>query len=180
MPPISPHRRLAHLTAAWGVLFALVHAYWAGGGAAGMNGDPADTLGPQLYIGFIALIGLASAGVALGLAQRPDRTLTRLARVGGAALLLGVAVGTGRWWVNWSLEGDGAAGVVTTLYFLLGGILFLALARSGRGHARREHADVVDVRGVVERPDDRADQRPRGVVPTGRRHAEQPVHAVRQ
>ncbi len=175
-----PSTRLAHLTAAWGVLFALVHAYWAAGGPIGMNGDPADTLGVQLYIGFIALIGLASAGVALGLARRPHRTLVRLARIGGAALLLGVAVGVGRWWVNWSLEGDGAGGVITTLYFLLGGILFLALARSDRGHARRERADVVDVRGVVERPDDRADERGRGVVPVGRRHPEQPVHAFRQ
>jgi hypothetical protein len=175
-----PTKRLSHLTAAWGLLFAAVHTYWAAGGAAGMNGEPADTLGAQLYIGLIALIGLASAGVALGLAERPHRILTRLARIGGAALLLGVAVGTGRWLVNWSLQGDGVAGVVTTLYFLLGGILFLALARSGRGHAHRERADVVEVRGVVERPDDGADERGRGVVPVGRRHAEEPVHAVRQ
>jgi hypothetical protein len=182
MPSTSPtptpaRRRLAHLTAAWGVLFAVVHAYWAAGGAAGMNGDPADTLGAQLYIAVIALIGLASAGVALGLAQPPHRTLTRLARVGGTALLLGVAVGTGRWLVSWSLNGDGVAGVITTLYFLLGGILFLALARS-RADAGRDHAHVVDVRGVVERPDDRADERRRGVVPVGRRDPQQPVHAV--
>ena len=173
-----PSTRLAHLTAAWGILFALVHAYWAAGGPVGMHGDPADTLGVQLYIGLITLIGLASAGVALGLARRPRRALVRLARIGGAALLLGVAVGAGRWWVHWSLDGDGVAGVVTTLYFLLGGILFLALARSGRGHARGERADVVDVRGVVERADDRADERGRGVVPVGRRHPEQPVHAL--
>jgi hypothetical protein len=175
-----PSTRLAHLTAAWGLLFAAVHAYWAAGGAAGMNGDPADTFGAQLYIGVIALIGLASAGVALGLAQRPHRTLTRLARIGGTALLLGVAFGTARWCVNWSLEGDGAAGVVTTLYFLLGGVLFLTLARSGSGHPHRERADVVEVRGVVERPDDRADERRRGVVPVGRRHPEQPVETLRQ
>lgn len=50
-----------------------------------------------------------------------------MARAGGAALLLGVVVGTSRWIAQGSLEGDGAAGVVTTLYFLLGGVLFTAL-----------------------------------------------------
>jgi hypothetical protein len=137
MPSTSSHRRLARLTGAWGLLFAVVHAYWAAGGTTGMNGDPADTLGAQLYIGVIALVGLASAGIALGLAHRPHHaTLTRLARAGGAALLLGVAFGTGRWAVNWSLDGDGAAGVVITLYFLLGGVLFLALARESAVRSR--------------------------------------------
>ena len=132
--PSTPIARLGHLTAAWGPLFAVVHAYWAAGGAAGMNGEPADTPAAQLYIAFIAVLGLAGAGVALGLARRPRPAFTRLAWIGGAALLLGVAVGTGRWLAQWSLEGDGAAGVVTTLYFLVGGVLFLRLSRLTHSH----------------------------------------------
>ena len=58
-----PTTRLSHLTAAWGVIFALVHAYWAAGGPIGMDGDPADGLAVQLYVGFIALIGLATLKV---------------------------------------------------------------------------------------------------------------------
>ena len=132
--PSTSISRLGHLTAAWGVLFAIVHVYWAAGGAAGMNGEPADTLGAQLYIAFIAVLGLAGAGVAFGLARGPRPALTLLARIGGAALLLGVAVGTGRWLSQWSLEGDGAAGVVTTLYFLFGGVMFLKLSRLTHSH----------------------------------------------
>jgi hypothetical protein len=120
--------RLAQLTAVWGVIFAVVHVYWAAGGEVGMNGDPADTLGAQTYIAFIAVLGLAGAAVARGLANGSRRpALILLARAGGAALLLGVAFGTGRWLADGSLDGDGAAGIVTTLYFLLGGLLFSAL-----------------------------------------------------
>jgi hypothetical protein len=120
--------RLAQLTALWGVVFAVVHAYWAAGGDAGTNGDPADTLGAQTYIAFIAVLGLAGAAVARGLARSSRRrTLILLARAGGAALLLGVVVGTGRWLADWSLDGDGATGIAITLYFLLGGLLFSTL-----------------------------------------------------
>jgi hypothetical protein len=50
-------------------------------------------------------------------------------RAGGAALLLGVAVGAGRWPADGSLNGDGVAGVATTLHFLAGGVLCSALGR---------------------------------------------------
>ena len=50
-----------------------------------------------------------------------------LARGGGVALLIGVVVGVSRWLVDGGLDGDGAAGVVTTVYFLLGGVLFSVL-----------------------------------------------------
>jgi hypothetical protein len=137
--------RVAQVTAGWGVIFAVVHAYWAAGGAAGMNGEPAGAAGVQAYIAFIAVLGLLGAAVAAGLVPgsrpRPGRRLLiPLARAGGAALLLGVAFSTGRWLVVGSLEGDGATGVVITLYFLLGGLLFstlgwrrdtLAFSRSG-------------------------------------------------
>ena len=124
---------LSRLTIAWAVLFAIVHFYWAAGGSAGMNGEPAEELGAQLYIGVIALVGLASGVIAYGLSRDPGRRLlVRLARLGGAALLLGVAVGTARWIADAGLGGDGAAGVVTTLYFLVGGALFLTLSRTAR------------------------------------------------
>ena len=128
--------RVGHVTVAWGVLFGVVHAYWAAGGAAGMNGDPADTLAVQSYIAFIAVLGLVGAAVAHGVvhglgARVGRRTLILLARAGGAVLLVGVAVGTGGWLVDGSLNGDGAAGVVTTLYFLLGGLLLTSLGWRG-------------------------------------------------
>jgi len=120
--------RAAQLTTVWGVIFAVVHAYWAAGGAVGTNGDPADTPGAQSYIAFIAAVGLAGAAVAGGLARGSRRrTLIMLSRAGGAALLLGVVFGAGRWLADWSLHGDGATGIVITLYFLLGGLLFSAL-----------------------------------------------------
>ena len=120
--------RVARFTAVWGVIFAVVHFYWAAGGEGGASDGGADSLGAQGYIAFIAVLGLAGAAVAGGFARGSNhRTLVLLARAGGAALLLGVAVGTGRWLANWSLEGDGAAGIVTTLYFLLGGLLFSTL-----------------------------------------------------
>jgi len=99
---------MSKITIAWSLVFALVHFYWAA---------TADGLGAQLYIAFIAVIGLASAVVA-------HRHHTRLAKLGGAALLLGVAVGTARW-----IAGDelGAGGIVITLYFLIGGVLFSLL-----------------------------------------------------
>jgi hypothetical protein len=134
--------RIGYVTAAWGLLFAIVHAYWAAGGEAGMNGEPADTLGAQLYIGFVAALGLVAAGVGIGLAERGnpplvDRVLVLLARAGGAALLIGAAVGTGRWVADGSLNGDGAEGVAITLYFLLGGLLFSLLGWRCRRVGRR-------------------------------------------
>ena len=78
---------MTRITVAWSLLFAIVHFYWAAGGPLGMNGEPADEIGVQLYIGVIAVIGLAAAVVA-------HRGHVRLARIGGAALLVGVAAGT--------------------------------------------------------------------------------------
>jgi hypothetical protein len=130
-------RRLAHLTAAWGIVFAVIHAYWAAGGGAGMHGEPADTVGAQVYIGLIALIGLLGAGVARAAVDHPHPVFTCLARLGGVVLLLGVAIGVGRWLSQWSLGGDGAAGVAITLYFLLGGILFSVLAARAPGAGAR-------------------------------------------
>ncbi len=111
---------MIRITVAWSLLFAIVHFYWAAGGPIGMNGDPADELGVQLYIGVIAVIGLAAAVVA-------HRDHVRLARIGGAALLVGVAAGTMRWLTDGGVGDDGASGVVITLYFLLGGVLFTVL-----------------------------------------------------
>jgi hypothetical protein len=137
-------RTLSHLSAvttAWSGLFAVVHLYWAAGGGLGMNGEPADTPGAQGYIAFIAALGLAGGAVAHGLAHGlgarvSHRTLVLLARAGGAALLLGVVVGTGRWLAEGSVEADGASGILITLYFLIGGVLFSTLA--WREDGRRE------------------------------------------
>jgi hypothetical protein len=121
--------RTAHLTAAWALLFAIVHVYWAAGGEAGMNGEAAETAAEQAYVGFVAALGLAGAAVALALGRAPRRAALLLARAGGAALLIGVAIGTGRWLAEGGLGGDGAEGVAITAYFLAGGLLFLALGR---------------------------------------------------
>jgi len=119
-------RFLPRLASLWALVFAAVHAYWAAGGATGMNGDPADTPATQGYIAFITLLGLGGAAVAHGLAQSRRRALVLLARAGGLALLAGVAVGSARWIADGSLGDDGTGGVVLTAYFLLGGLLFLA------------------------------------------------------
>jgi hypothetical protein len=67
-------------------------------------------------------------GLAPGSRSRLGRTsLIRLARVGGSVLLAGVVLGVGRWLADGSLDGDGASGVITTAYFLLGGALFSVL-----------------------------------------------------
>ena len=68
---------MTRITTAWSIVFAIVHFYWAAGGPLGMNGEPADEAGAQIYIGFIAVIGLAAAVVA-------HRGHRRLARIGGA------------------------------------------------------------------------------------------------
>jgi hypothetical protein len=127
---------ISDVTAAWAVLFAIVHAYWAAGGSAGMD-EPADSVGAQLYIAFIALLGLAGAAVALArvrtLAHR--RATMLLARVGGAVLIFGVLLGSVRW-----IVGDGSpdvGGSVITIYFLIGGLLFSALGRGRTARARR-------------------------------------------
>jgi hypothetical protein len=131
--------RIGYITAAWGLLFAIVHAYWAAGGETGMNGESAGTVGAQIYIGFIAALGLVGAGVGIGLAERANpplvhRALVLLARIGGVALLVGVAAGTVRWIADGGLGGDGAAGVAITLYFLAGGLLFSKLGWRGARH----------------------------------------------
>jgi hypothetical protein len=117
------------VTVAWGVIFALVRFYWAGAGIAG-----ADTPAARVYIAFIALIGLAGAAVADGLvhgwaARLGRRRLVLLARVGGAVLLLGVAVGVLRWLADGGLGDDGVGGVVITAYVFLGAVLFSLLGR---------------------------------------------------
>jgi hypothetical protein len=119
--------RVGQASVTWGVLFAVVHAYWAAGGEAGMA-DPADTVAAQAYIAFIAALGLVGAAVAQALVVGPRRpALVVLARGGAVALLLGVVVGALRWLEDGGLGGDGVAGVAITLYFLLGGLLFARL-----------------------------------------------------
>lgn len=127
---------VARVTVAWGVLFAVVHFYWAAGGTVAMDNGGATDAAAQAYIGFIATVGLLSAAVAHGFAHDWDarlgrRRLTLLARVGGAVLLLGVLGGVGRWLGDGGIGDDGVSGVVITAYFLLGGMLFSMLGWRG-------------------------------------------------
>jgi hypothetical protein len=133
MPPIRSISLslVAKLTVAWGVLFAIVHFYWAAGGTALGNGNVSDAAG-QAYIAFIAAVGLLGAAVGHGFAHEwgarlGRRRLRLLARAGGAALLLGVVIGVGRWLGDGGVGDDGVSGVVITAYFLLGAVLFSAL-----------------------------------------------------
>lgn len=130
---------LSALATAWGVVFAVVHVYWAaGGGAVGGGGGGDPSLGESIYIAVVALLGLLAAAVARSFA-RPwsarvgRRGLRALAGSAGFSLLAGVAVGIGRWIADGSRGGDGPGGVAITAYFLVGGILFAALAWRGRG-----------------------------------------------
>jgi hypothetical protein len=128
-------RRLGAVTAAWGIAFAAVHVYWAAGGTIAYDSNGQSGF-DSLYIGFVALIGLASAAIALGLCQawgiRVGRNRLRLlARAGGTLLGLGVALGVGRWVVQASIGDDGADGVAITAYFLVGSVLFSALGWLG-------------------------------------------------
>jgi hypothetical protein len=125
---------IANVTAVWAVLFAVVHAYWAAGGSAGAD-QPADSAGAQLYIAFVAMLGLIGAAVAWGRAHSHahQRATVLLARVAGAALLLGVLVGGLRWIAGDSLD---TTGIVITLYFLIGGVLYSMLGRADRAAAR--------------------------------------------
>ena len=88
-------------------------------------------LAAGLYIAFIAVLGLAGARSPTASHRQPTPPRL-LARLGAAALLLGVVFGTARWIADGSLGGDGAEGVVITAYFLLGGVLYARLADVGR------------------------------------------------
>jgi hypothetical protein len=57
-----------------------------------------------------------------------------------------VTFGTGNWLVEWSLDG-GTAGIVITLYFLLGGLLFSTL-----GWRSNTPASPQEIRAVAQRP----------------------------
>jgi hypothetical protein len=125
---------IANITVVWAVLFAVAHAYWAAGGSAGM-GHPADSAGAQLYIAFVAMLGLVGAAVAWARASHShahQRAAVLLARVAGAALLLGVLGGSLRWITGDSLD---TSGIVITLYFLIGGVLYSMLGRADRAVA---------------------------------------------
>jgi hypothetical protein len=146
--------RVSAATAAWGIVFAVVHFYWAAGGD-GAIGDDGSGLAASLYIGFIAVLGLLSAAVARGL-DRPWGArigygrLAVLARVGGVALLLGVVVGVGRWIGSGTLGDDGAAGVAITAYFLLGAGLFAVLGWREATPARS--AGPADLQRAAQEP----------------------------
>jgi hypothetical protein len=140
-------RRVTTATIIWGIVFTIVHVYWAFGGGSGLSHDGNASLGASLYVGFIALLGLAGTVVAYSL-ERPMgasigvRQLRLIARIGGIALLLGVVVGVGRWIAAGSLGDDGIAGIVITAYFFVGGIFYVLLGWSNQPlavAARHQH-----------------------------------------
>ena len=132
--------RLARATVAWCGLFAVIHFYWAAGGTAGMGGEPAETTGRRPTSRSSRSSDSSARASPPASSATPAAPPFCVARAGGAALLLGVVVGTGRWVIDGSLNGDGASGVATTLYFLLGGVLFLRLALPSQ--SRTKHARV--------------------------------------
>jgi hypothetical protein len=150
--PAVSTRRLGAATAVWGIVFAGCHFYWAAGGT--LAHDPGgQSLADSLYIGFIALLGLAGAAVARGMYQPwgiriGHHRLRLLARLGGVLLILGVAVGVGRWIVDGSLGDDGADGIVITAYFLLGGALFSRLGWLGNASPLRGGVSSTTPRGA--------------------------------
>ena len=98
---------------------------------------PPPSLGASFYIALIAVLGLAGAGLARGLCQPwgarfGRRRLRAVARLGAGMLLLGVAIGVGRWITAGGIGDDGVPGVIITGYFLLGGGLFAALSRASK------------------------------------------------
>ena len=130
-------QRLSAVTTVWCMAFALVHFYWAAGGEAGTRDGAASSLGMSFYIALIAVLGLAGAGLARGLCQPwgarfGRRRLRAVARLGTGMLLLGVAIGVGRWITAGGIGDDGVPGVIITGYFLLGGGLFAALSRASK------------------------------------------------
>jgi hypothetical protein len=91
---------LAHLT---------VGFYWA------VEGAGADTQAAQIYVAFIAVLGLLGSAVAHDVAPSSNtaQPARRLASAPGSP--------------DSSLNGDGAEGVAIAAYFLLGGALFSAV-----------------------------------------------------
>jgi hypothetical protein len=131
---------LGYGIAAWGALFAAVHFYWAAGGTAIVTGDESGGAGgwAAAYIAFIAVLGLVAGVVGLALGREAPspvsrRTLVRVARLGAALLLFGVAIAAVRLAAgtddDWSR--DPVATATITLYFLLGGVLLALAARAG-------------------------------------------------
>src|SRR4051794_29904767 len=102
---------LAWVSVAWGLLFALAHSYSAAGGTA-VNHAGDAVAAAQVYIGFIAVVGLLGAAVGQGFAHDRGarvgrRRLTLLARAGGAALAIGVLFGVERWLGDGGVGNDG-------------------------------------------------------------------------
>jgi hypothetical protein len=139
--PGPPTGRLSKATVTWGVVFAVAHFYWAFGGDEGLPHARTSGIAGDLYIAFIAVIGLVAAAIARGLgaprgARYGVRRLRRVALAGGVALALGVVVGVIGWIADGTLDDDGVEGVIITAYFLLGAGLFIALG-TGRSLAHR-------------------------------------------
>jgi len=147
----------AYAACAWAAAFAVVSAYWALGGTAGVGTIAADVAAIPLAGSPAVLWGTAGAKVLLGLLAlaltrpwgraRPRRALPGAARAAGALLALyGAAnlVDHGRMVAGFrdtpAVLGERAARWHLLFWdpiWLLGGLLFLAAARQARAAAPR-------------------------------------------
>jgi hypothetical protein len=134
MPSVAPHRlRWVHyVAAAWAVIFAAPHVWWALGVPAGFPGGPANhelmmTTWRYYYDVLVIVLSVIAILVALAPIQRwGDRVSRRIMRtmawVAAAMLTLrGVA----------GLIADGLSDLVWWPLFLAGGLLFGGIAWIG-------------------------------------------------
>lgn len=144
---MSNRSALSDSATCWGVVFAAVHVYWALAGADAVGVEGPRGIGASIYIGFIALLGLAAAITAFGIGH-PSRVplersvLRTLARAAGIVLLAGVAIGVARWIAAGAIGADEVSDVAITAYFAIGGALFVSLGWPDRhlGLSRRQDA----------------------------------------
>jgi hypothetical protein len=152
----------AHTAAAWSLIFAAPHFWWALGVSWAFPGDADDFEGAfdrtwwlvyDLVVGFLCLLG---AAVALALVQPwgralPARLLRTAVRSGAVLLLLRGALGVVP--MVWSLLSGASDDVhpwsyVIEPWFLVGGILFGLAAWSA---TRRNHSGQGDYEAEDER-----------------------------
>lgn len=134
----------------WMLVFAAVHVYWGFGGTA-LLPDGASVLdSPAMFVIDLVAIPLCLAGAALARLLRPDQHPRRLlahrwliwpGSVGSAVMLAhgvtGLAVVGLPWLVTGEVVGEERWSLLYEPYWLLGGLLLAAAARSYRRAVRR-------------------------------------------
>ena len=134
----------AYAAFVWSVVFILPHAYWAGGGSAGLEDEPIE--GTLAVINYAAIVlSVVSAALALALVRPWGASVPRpllLLGAWGACLMLSLRGGAGLI-QDLAIVLGGSNEKVPTLIlvfeplFLVGGILFGLAARQYRLTPRR-------------------------------------------